>query len=81
MQKAQAARLDKRAIVRFLVLLAGFGLVATLLLWLKFAAADVFSLTLPAGLQDFVTLVTVPQTVGEFERSVLAGSPAELTLL
>jgi len=29
---------------------------ATLLLWLKFAAADVFSLTLPAGLQDFVSL-------------------------
>jgi uncharacterized membrane protein YraQ (UPF0718 family) len=36
--------------------LAGFGLAAALLLWLKFAAADVYSLTLPAGLQDFVTL-------------------------
>ncbi len=42
--------------MRFLALLAGFGLAAALLLWLKFAAADVFSLTLPAGLQDFVTL-------------------------
>lgn len=38
------------------MLLAGFGLAATLLLSLKFATADVLSLTLPAGLQDFVTL-------------------------
>jgi uncharacterized protein len=56
MQKAQSAKLDKRAVARFLVLLMGFGLVAVLLLWLKTATTGAFGLSLPAKLQDFVTL-------------------------
>ncbi len=55
-QRVQLARFGNRAVVRFLVLLAKFGVATALLLWLKFAAADVLPLTLPAGLQDFVTL-------------------------
>src|SRR5215210_231202 len=56
MQKAQAVRLNKRAVVRFLVLLAGCGLTVALLLWSKFVAADTFDFTLSSELQDFVTL-------------------------
>jgi uncharacterized membrane protein YraQ (UPF0718 family) len=56
MQKAQAVRLNKRAVVRFLVLLVMFGSVAALLLWLRTAATGALSLSLPAKLQDFVTL-------------------------
>ena len=55
-QRVQLARFSNRAVVRFLALLAGFGVATALLLWLKFTAADAFSFTLPAGLQDFVTL-------------------------
>jgi uncharacterized protein len=54
-QRVQLARFSNRAVVRFLALLAGFGVATALLLWLKFTAADAFSFTLPAGLQDFVT--------------------------
>ena len=56
MQKAQADRLDKRAVTRFLTLLVGFGLATALLLWLKAVAANSLSLLLPSGLQDFITL-------------------------
>lgn len=56
MHKGQEIRFGKLPVVRFLVLLIGFGLVAALLLWLKVAATNASSLSLPAGLQDFVTL-------------------------
>lgn len=55
-RKALSVRSGKLAAVRFLTLLAGFGLTAALLLWLKFGATDVWSLSLPDGLQDFITL-------------------------
>jgi uncharacterized protein len=56
MHKAQTVRVNKRAVVRFLMLLVTFGLVAALLLWLKVAAANTLDLSLPSELQDFVTL-------------------------
>jgi uncharacterized membrane protein YraQ (UPF0718 family) len=56
MQKAQAVKLNKRAVARFLMLLVGFGLAAALLLWLKAAATNALSLSLPNELQDFITL-------------------------
>ena len=56
MQKAQIARTDKRALVRFLALLAGFGLPTMLLLWYKFGAGDTSGIGLPSRLQDFITL-------------------------
>jgi uncharacterized protein len=56
MHKAQAVRLNKRAVVRFLMLLVTFGLVGALLLWLKVATANTLELALPNELQDFVTL-------------------------
>src|SRR5215210_7167789 len=57
MHKAPATvRTNKRALVRFLTLLVGFGLVGALLVWLKITAANTLELSLPTQLQDFVTL-------------------------
>jgi uncharacterized protein len=56
MQKAQAIRLTKRSVVRFLVLLMGVGLAGALLLWLKTVAAPALGLSLPTELQDLITL-------------------------
>jgi uncharacterized membrane protein YraQ (UPF0718 family) len=56
MPKAQPAKLDKRAILRFLMLLVMFGFITVLLLWLKGATMDALSLSLPTELQDFITL-------------------------
>jgi uncharacterized membrane protein YraQ (UPF0718 family) len=57
MQRAKAVKLRKWATPRFLMLLAGFGSVAALLVWVKVAAADAASgPSLPTELQDFVTL-------------------------
>src|SRR5919112_4733624 len=56
MHKAQAVRVNKRRVFRFLMLLVMFGLVAALLLWLKVAAANTLELALPNELQDFITL-------------------------
>ena len=57
MQKAQTtARLNKRAVVRLLMLLVAFGSMAALLLWLKAVATNAFTPSLPTELQDFVTL-------------------------
>jgi len=56
MYKAQTVRADKRAVVRALILLAMFGLVAALLLWLKVATANALELALPNEIQDFITL-------------------------
>jgi uncharacterized protein len=56
MYKAQAVRLNKRAVVRFLMLLVAVGLVAALLLWLKVAAENALELALPNEIQDFITL-------------------------
>jgi uncharacterized membrane protein YraQ (UPF0718 family) len=54
---AQAKRLNKRPIVRFLLLLVGIGLSAALLLRLRAAATNAaLGLSLPAELQDFITL-------------------------
>jgi uncharacterized protein len=54
-QRAQAARLNKRGVIRFVTLLAAFGSMAALLFWAK-TAADTSWLSLPNALQDFVTL-------------------------
>ncbi len=57
MLKARGVRLNKwESVVRFLVLLVGFGLVAALLLWLKAAATNVSGPSMPSALQDFITL-------------------------
>src|SRR5918996_679970 len=56
MQKTQAVGLNKRAVVRFLLLLLGFALAGALLLWLKAVATNVLSLSLPTELQDLITL-------------------------
>src|SRR5215216_2802643 len=57
MPKTQAMRLNKRPIVRFLILLVGIGSVAALLLWLRAAATNAaLGLSLPTELQDFITL-------------------------
>src|SRR5215216_7781055 len=56
MQKTQAVGLNKRAVVRFLLLLMGFALAGALLLWLKAVATNVLSLSLPTELQDLITL-------------------------
>ena len=56
MQKAQAAKLNKRVILHFLMPLVIFGLITALLLWLKAATIDASSLLLPTELQDFITL-------------------------
>jgi uncharacterized membrane protein YraQ (UPF0718 family) len=55
MQRAQALKHNKWAVVRFVVLLAGFGVLAMLLLWLKAATTNDLSLSLPNELQDFIT--------------------------
>lgn len=55
MQRAQATGLNKRSVVRFLVFLVVFGSVAALLLRFK-AATNASKVSLPAELQDFVTL-------------------------
>ena len=47
---------DKWAVARFLMLLVGFGLAAALLLWLRDAATNALSFSLPNELQDFITL-------------------------
>jgi uncharacterized membrane protein YraQ (UPF0718 family) len=56
MQKTLAMRLNKWAVVRFLMLLIGVGLVGGLLLWLKAVATNVLGLSLPTELQDLITL-------------------------
>src|SRR5919112_3520579 len=56
MQKTQAVGLNKRAVVRFLLLLMGFALAGALLLWLKTVETDGLGLSLPSELQDFTTL-------------------------
>jgi uncharacterized protein len=56
MYKAQAVRVNKRAVVRFLMLLATFGLLGALLLWLKAATVNTLELALPNEIQDFITL-------------------------
>src|SRR5215203_5049662 len=56
MQKTQAVGLNKRAVLRFLLLLMGFALAGALLLWLKPVATNVLSLSLPTELQDLITL-------------------------
>src|SRR5215213_10987287 len=56
MQKTQAVGLNKRAVVRFLLLLIGFALAGALVLWLKAVATNVLSLSLPTELQDLITL-------------------------
>src|SRR5215208_2431549 len=58
MPKTQAKRLNKRPIVRFLMLLVGIGSAAALLLWLRAAATTnaALGLSLPTELQDFITL-------------------------
>jgi uncharacterized protein len=56
MNKAQVVRVNKRAVVRFLMLLVMFGLAPALVLWLKVAAANTLELALPNELQDFITL-------------------------
>ena len=56
MQKTQAVGPNKRAVVRFLLLLMGFALAAALLLWLKTVETDGLGLSLPSELQDFTTL-------------------------
>ena len=56
MQKTQAVRLNKRAVIRFLLLLMGFALAGALLLWLKTVATNGSGLSLPTELQDLTTL-------------------------
>src|SRR5215210_8884853 len=56
MQKTLAMRFNKWAVVRFLMLLIGVGLVGTLLLWLKAVATNGLGLSLPTKLQDLTTL-------------------------
>jgi uncharacterized protein len=56
MHKAQTVKINKRAGVRFLMLLVVFALAGALLLWLKVAAANTLQLSLPSELQDFLTL-------------------------
>src|SRR5918995_5481570 len=56
MQKTQAVGLNKRAVVRFLLLLMGFALAGALLLWLKAVATNGSGLSLPTRLQDLTTL-------------------------
>jgi uncharacterized membrane protein YraQ (UPF0718 family) len=55
MHTVQPLKHNKWAFVRFLMLLVGFGLLAVLLLWLKAAATNNLSLSLPNELQDFIT--------------------------
>src|SRR5918994_3086390 len=56
MQKTQAVGFNKRAVVRFLLLLMGFALAGALLLWLKAVATNGSGLSLPTRLQDLTTL-------------------------
>ena len=56
MQKTQAVGFNKRAVVRFLLLLMGFALAGALLLWLKTVATNGLGLSLPTELQDLTTL-------------------------
>ena len=56
MQKTQTVRFNKRVVARFLIILMGCGLAITLLLWLKTAATNALSFSLPTKLQDFITL-------------------------
>src|ERR687897_875220 len=56
MQKTQAVGFNKRAVVRFLMLLMGFALAGALLLWLKTVASPALGLSLPTELQDLITL-------------------------
>src|SRR5215217_3755116 len=57
MQRVTATkRLHKGLIVRLLTLLAGIGLSAVLLVWLKVAGTNASDLSLPTKLQDLVTL-------------------------
>jgi hypothetical protein len=56
MHKVQPVQVNKRAVIRFLLLLVMFALVAAMLLWLKVAAANTLELALPNELQDFITL-------------------------
>src|SRR5215203_5129774 len=56
MQKTLAMRLNKLAVVRFLMLLMGFAVVGALLLWLKAVATNALGLSLPTELQDLITL-------------------------
>jgi uncharacterized membrane protein YraQ (UPF0718 family) len=56
MQKTLAMKLNKWAVLRFLMLLIGVGLVGTLLLWMKAVATNALSLSLPTELQDLITL-------------------------
>src|SRR5215207_843992 len=56
MQKTKAVELNKRSVVRFLLLLMGFALAGAHLLWLKTVATNVLSLSLPTELQDLITL-------------------------
>ncbi len=55
-QKTRNVRLDRRAALRFLTLLVGFGLIAAFFLWLKLGWSGALDVGLPASLQDLVTL-------------------------
>src|SRR3954470_21352553 len=55
-QKPQVMRSNKRAVVRFLLLLVVFLSIAALLTWLKLGLANAPELSLPSELQDFLTL-------------------------
>lgn len=56
MQKMQPARISRRTGTRFLILVAMFGGIGALLLWAKATATNVPGISLPAALQDFITL-------------------------